>query len=224
MEPCWGIWKTPDKEIGLLPDVMTGLRALEIGCGTGYVSSWMARRGADATGIDPTPVQLETAREMASKHELKITFIEGYGENLPFEDASFDFAISEYGSCLWSDPYLWLPEAARVTKKGGKLVFLTNSIFFTLTCPDLEEDGPPGYELIRPYRGIHCVKWPDAPDETEFHLAHGKWIELLNSKGFRVDALHELSARPDSTGDYSPVTKEWASKYPVEEIWVCTRE
>ena len=223
MEPCWGMWKTPDKGLDLLPSEMTGLHALEIGCGTGYVSSWMAQKGANVTGIDPTAVQIETAREMSEKHNLKINFLEAYGENLPFEDASFDFAISEYGSSLWSDPYLWLPEASRVIRKGGKLVFLTNSIFFTLTCPDLEDGGPPGYELLRPYQGIHKVKWPDTPEETEFHLTHGKWIELLNSKGFRIDALHELSALPNANGSYDIVTKEWASKYPAEEIWVCTR-
>ena len=118
------------------------------------------------------------------------------------------------------DPYLWIPEASRVLKRGGRLVFLTTSIFLTLTCPELEDDGPLGIELLRPYQGIHQVKWPDAPGETEFHLTHGKWIEILIREGFQINALHELSARPDSTGDY--VTEDWARKYPSEEIWDCS--
>ena len=102
-EPCWGVWKIPETEIGILPDDMTGLRALEVGCGTGFVSAWMARRGAKVTGIDPTQVQLDTAREMCEQHDLDIQFIKAYGEDIPFEDNSFDFVISEYGSALWSD-------------------------------------------------------------------------------------------------------------------------
>jgi ubiquinone/menaquinone biosynthesis C-methylase UbiE len=50
-------------------------------------------------------------------------------EDLPFHDDHFDLAISEYGACLWADPYPWLPEAARVLRSGGQLIFLTHSIF-----------------------------------------------------------------------------------------------
>jgi len=44
--PSWGIWNVPESELGLLPADMTGLDAIELGCGTGYVSAWLARRGA----------------------------------------------------------------------------------------------------------------------------------------------------------------------------------
>ena len=46
-EPTWGIWGVPNKTLSLLPDDMSGLRAVELGCGTGYVSAWMRRRGAE---------------------------------------------------------------------------------------------------------------------------------------------------------------------------------
>ena len=42
---CWGIWQIPDAELGVLGDV-SGLDAVELGCGTAYVSAWLARRGA----------------------------------------------------------------------------------------------------------------------------------------------------------------------------------
>jgi len=53
--PVWGIWGVPESELGMLPEDMSGLDAVELGCGTGYVSSWMARRGARVTGIDNYP-------------------------------------------------------------------------------------------------------------------------------------------------------------------------
>lgn len=61
-DPHWGIWQLPEAKLELLPSDLKGKKCIEIGCGAGYVSSWMARRGAEVIGIDPTPNQLETAR------------------------------------------------------------------------------------------------------------------------------------------------------------------
>src|SRR5262245_35637108 len=61
-EPRWGIWSVPETELRLLPDDLAGKDALEIGCGTAYVSAWLARRGARPVGLDNSPAQLETAR------------------------------------------------------------------------------------------------------------------------------------------------------------------
>ena len=43
--PKWGIWGIPEAEVGLLPERLDGKDAIELGCGTGYVSAWLARRG-----------------------------------------------------------------------------------------------------------------------------------------------------------------------------------
>ena len=51
-EPLWGMWNLPESELGLLPDV-NGCDTLELGCGTAYVSAWLARRGARVVGLDP---------------------------------------------------------------------------------------------------------------------------------------------------------------------------
>ena len=42
-EPTWGIWRTPESELGLLDEVVTGTEAIDLGCGTGYVCAWLAR-------------------------------------------------------------------------------------------------------------------------------------------------------------------------------------
>ena len=41
--PTWGIWALPESELGLLPPTMNNMNAIELGCGTGYVSAWMNR-------------------------------------------------------------------------------------------------------------------------------------------------------------------------------------
>src|ERR671927_1791135 len=71
-EPNWGIWHIPDTDLQLLPDDLTGLDTIELGCGTGYVSAWLARRGARPGGIDNSPKQLETARML--QREFGIEF------------------------------------------------------------------------------------------------------------------------------------------------------
>ena len=43
----WGIWSIPEIKLELLPNDLKGKKCIEIGCGAGYVSSWMARRGAE---------------------------------------------------------------------------------------------------------------------------------------------------------------------------------
>lgn len=103
--PSWGLWKIPEAELRLLPDDLDGKDAVELGYGTAYVSAWLAHRGARPVGIDNSPTQLETARMFQREFGLEFPLHLGNAETTPFADASFDFAISEYGAALWADPY-----------------------------------------------------------------------------------------------------------------------
>jgi 2-polyprenyl-3-methyl-5-hydroxy-6-metoxy-1,4-benzoquinol methylase len=66
--PTWGAYEVPESELSLLPDDMSGMEAIELGCGTAYCSAWMARRGARVFAIDNSQEQLATARRLAEKH------------------------------------------------------------------------------------------------------------------------------------------------------------
>jgi SAM-dependent methyltransferase len=124
-EPTWGIWRVPESELHVLPEDVAGKNVIELGCGTAYISAWLARLGARVVGIDTSTAQLATARRLQREHGLALTLIHGNAEQVPYPDASFDLAISEYGACLWADPYRWVPEAARILRPGGTLIFLT---------------------------------------------------------------------------------------------------
>lgn len=217
-DPTWGMWHIPEAEIGLLTDI-DGKAVLEDGCGTAYVSAYVAGAGGRPVGLDNSPAQLATAQRSQEAHELRFPLVHGIAEQLPFRDESFDLVISEYGAAIWSDPYLWIPEAARVLKPGGELAFLGNSVLLQLCVPDHEGDAA-GPTLLRDQFGMHRFDWPQIDDESvEFHLSHGDRIRLLRDVGFEILDLIELQAPKGVTTNYDYVTPEWAHRWPSEEIW-----
>jgi SAM-dependent methyltransferase len=214
-EFSWGDLGVPESEVGVLPDV-NGADVVEIGCGTAYISAWLSRRGARrVVGIDPTPGQLATARALGEEIGPRIPLVRAAGEAVPLRDASFDLAISEYGAAIWADPYDWIPEAHRLLRPGGELVFLGNSVLFVLCAPD--EDAPADAALVRDQRGLRRVEYTDDPG-VEFHIGHGEMIRLLRATGFEVVDLVELYA-PDGAADKRYISAEWARRWPAEEIW-----
>jgi SAM-dependent methyltransferase len=210
----WGVWGIPESRLRALPPV-EGLDVVELGCGTAYVSAWLTRQGARPVGVDPTPAQLETARELQVELGLEFPLVQAGGEEVPLPSGSFDLAVSEYGASIWADPYRWVPEASRLLRPGGRLVFLRNSTIFVLCSPD---EGPADAKLVRPLFGMHRF---DAWDGVEFHLPHGEWIRLLRVSGFEVEDLVEIQAPPDAETHsyYDYVTPEWGRRWPAEEIW-----
>ena len=168
-------------------------------------------------GIDNSEEQLATARRLQRQYGLDFPLLHGNAEVVPYPDASFDCAISEYGACLWADPQRWIPEAARLLRPGGQLVFLTNA-FLLMLCMPVEEDLSATDRLLRPAFGMYRIEWPDNPG-IEFHLSHGDWVRLLRRSGFEVEDLIEVRPSADATTRYPFVTVEWALRWPCEEIW-----
>lgn len=219
-EPSWGIWNIPESELQLL-DGVAGTDVVELGCGTAYVSAWLARRGARPIGVDPTGAQLLTAQRLQTEFDLRFPLIQAAGEQVPLRSASFDLVISEYGAAIWADPYHWIPEAARLLRPGGDLIFLGNGPLLTMCLPD-DEQTAAGPALLRPQFGMHRVEWPDSVG-VEFHLSHGDMIRLLRSSGFEVLDLRELRPGADATAPFPYVTVEWARQWPSEEVWIARR-
>lgn len=220
-EPSWGEWGVPESELGLLPTDMTGIDAIELGCGTGYVSGWLARRGATVVGIDNSTEQLKTAARLAATKGVDIEWIHGNAETVPKPDESFDFAISEYGAAIWADPFVWIPEAYRILRPGGTLVFLGNHILVAL-CSPVDGSFPITRSLERPYFGMHRLDWRDAVDDPggiEFNLTFSEWVKLFRATGFDIVDFDELQAPAEATGSRSGVSAEWARAFPSEHVW-----
>lgn len=220
-EITWGVYGVPERELELLGDV-AGLDVIELGCGTAYFSAWLARRGARPVGIDVTPAQLESARRCQQQAGLAFPLIEASAEQVPLAGASFDLALSEYGACLWCEPERWIPEAARLLRPRGRLVFLTNSVLVALCLPDA--DGEPAQtQLLRSQAAIRRQPW--ASGGVEFHPSHPEWIALLRRHGFEIERMVELYAPADAAQDerYNLARRDWAQRWPVEEVWVARK-
>lgn len=219
-EITWGMFGNTETEVGVLGDV-AGLDVVELGCGTAYFSAWLAGRGARPVGVDVTPAQLDTARRLQAETGISFPLIESSAEDVPLPDATFDLALSEYGASIWCDPYRWIPEAWRLLRPGGRLVFLCNSPLVMLCAVENEEAT--AERLLRPQREMHRMVWPDGG--VDFHLGHGDMFRVLRASGFEVENLIELYAPDGATTHeyYGFVTAEWARNWPAEEIWAARK-
>ena len=219
-EIVWGMFRIPESELDVLGDVR-GLDVVELGCGTAYFSAWLAKRGARPVGVDPTPAQLETARRLQEQTGIEFPLHEAPGESVPLPDSTFDLALSEHGAATWADPYAWIPEAARLLRSGGRLVFMHTTALAELCYPDTGEITT---QLQRAYFGLYRTEWPGY-DGVQFQLTHGDWIAVLRDAGFEVERLVEVQAPPEAVRHeyYGDIPVEWAQRWPAEEIWVARK-
>lgn len=212
---AWGGFALPEADVGALGD-LTGRQVLELGCGGGQWSMFLAREGVDVIGLDLSEEQLATARSLTSG---LVPLVQGAAEAPPFRDGSFDVVFCDHGGMTWADPYLTVPEAARLLRPGGRLVFNASTPWVTI-CWDEAASGPT--ERLRlDYFGIHA----DADDDgsTSYTLPYGEWIRLFRRHGLSVIDLIELQPPEDATTTYTFLPKEWARRWPGEQIWVVER-
>ena len=213
----WGLWGTPESSLGLLSSLRPAADALELGCGAGAVTAWLARIGMRPIGVDIARAQLRTAEALQREFGPSFGLLDANAEQVPFDHESFDLVVSEYGASVWCDPCKWVPEASRLLRPGGVLVFFTSGAQL-LTCTPLD-GGPPGDRLARDYFSRYRVEF-EPGGAVEFHLTHGNWIMLLRKAGFVVDRLLETRPQPGAKPRFDVVSPEWAQHWPSEEIWV----
>ncbi len=101
--------------------VSPGDRVLDLACGTGVVTGYAAQQAGssgDVIGYDPTPDLLNAARAKSFSGS-PITWIDGFGEDMPFDDSSFDTVLCHQGLQYVTDRAKTFAEIAHVLKPGG---------------------------------------------------------------------------------------------------------
>jgi SAM-dependent methyltransferase len=209
----WGAWLMPESEIGALGDV-SGLTVLEAGCGAAGWTRWMTEDGAIAVGLDVSPKRLLAAQALGS-----VPLVQGDGAVLPFASGAFDLVMCDHGVLSWCDPFVTVPEVARVLRAGGRLVF---SFATALLAICTNHDGVLTPQLQRAYFGFRGDANTDG--SRWYALPTGEWIRLLRVNGFLIDDLIELQPPADRPNHfYNGEPPDWHNRWPAEAIWVATK-
>jgi SAM-dependent methyltransferase len=217
----WGVWRAPESVLRLLDGLEPRAHIIELGCGTASILAGLARRGFHPVGVDIARSLLEAAADLEREFGLSFPLLCANAERLHHDSATFDCAISEYGASLWCNPYRWIPEAYRLLRPGGRLIFITNSALLMACTPP--EGGPVTERLVRDYFSSGPVEFPGAGGAVEFHVTHGDWVRLLHATGFVLENLIEVQPPPNATPRFHFASVAWAQRWPSEEIWIARK-
>jgi SAM-dependent methyltransferase len=212
---AWGVWQIPEAELNVLGNV-AGKDVLELGCGAAEWSRALARAGARATGLDNSPARLDRARAANEESGIDLPLILAGAENVPLPDASFDIVMADHGAPSFADPYLVIPEVARLLRPGGLYGFSSSHplewLAFDPTADAMSD------RLQIDYFGMHREQDGDGP--VQFNLPIGEWMRLFRRNGFIVEDLIEPQPREDATSSYRDANdRAWAHRWPMEMIW-----
>ena len=170
-------WDTgrPSSELGrvLSQNSIQPCRALELGCGTGTNSVWLAQQGFEVTGVDVAPLAVERAEQRARAAGVKARFLVADVLHLPALDGPFAFFFDRgcYHAVRRSAPEQYAPAVARQLASGGRGLILAGN------AREPHDPGPPvvSEEQIRDELGVA--------------------FEILDLHEFRFDEVPGVPAR-----------------------------
>jgi SAM-dependent methyltransferase len=179
-------------------------RVLDLGCGAGHVSFNVAPRAKEVVAYDLSSDMLAVVARAAAKRGLiNIATRQGVAEQLPFEDASFDYVLSRYSTHHWRDFEAGLREVTRVLRPGGIAGFV-DAVSPGLPLLDTYLQA---VELLRDpshVRDYSRAEWdgamvraglrPRAVGTYHVRLDFATWVERMRTPKLQVDAIRALQA------------------------------
>ena len=211
----------------MLPDV-AGQAGLDIGCGEGHNTRLLADRGARVTGIDIAERFVHHARQAEAAEPRGIDYRVASAVELPFADATFDFATAFMSLMDIPETGRVLGEARRVLRPGGFLQFsISHPCFATPHRRNLRNEEGITYaiEVGDYFRELDgdVEEWifGAAPAEVRDGLRRfitprftrplGKWLNLVIDAGFVVERVEEPRPSDDAV-------REWPSLQDAQVV------
>ncbi len=203
--------------LAMLPDV-DGLSGLDVGCGEGYNTRLLTERGALMTGIDVSRNFISAAREAEEKQPLGIRYQVASAVDLPFDEASFDFATAFMSLMDIPGTECVLSEIFRVLRPGGFFQFsIEHPCFSPPHRKTLRDDAGDAYarEVGDYFRRIggEVDEWifSAAPPEMReglrpfrvprFTRILSEWLNLLVEAGFVLERFGEPCPSDEAVRD-----------------------
>jgi SAM-dependent methyltransferase len=212
---AWGVWQIPESKLEVLGDVR-GRDVLELGCGAAQWAIALHQQGAHMTALDNSARQLEQARSLMASCGAEFPLVHASAESTGLVDASFDIVFCDHGAMTFADPYVTVPEAARLLRPGGLLAFSMHTPIVDMAWAP--QSDHPTDRLLLDYWELHALEEPGEP--VAFQLPYGKWIRLFRDHGLIVEDLLELRPAVDANSSYRDDThRDWALRWPMEHIW-----
>lgn len=186
-------------------DIHSGMRALDVGCGSGYLTVELARAGAQATGIDVNPF-VKTI-PVPAELQGRLNYEQASGAALPFNDATFDVVLASEVLPMLPEPEPFVDEIKRVIKPRGRLV-VANGAGPVPIRRAYEANDPRLEKLRRQFPERFPATYADyslafqrsaGTSRTDF-LSVDETTRLLSTHGFSVNSVSYSPAR--SAGDW----------------------
>ncbi|WP_250533348.1 class I SAM-dependent methyltransferase [Caballeronia sp. AZ10_KS36] len=208
---------------------------LDMGCGAGHASFAVAPHVKQVVAYDIAPQMLATVEDAAKERGLTtIRTQQGAAETLPFDDASFDWAISRMSAHHWRDVRKALAEVHRVLKPGGRLKFIDiagidDPLFDThIQAIEVLRDA----SHIRDYRADEWIAMLDAAgfdarvtERWRLPLEFDAWVTRMRTPAERVTAIRSMwKNAPEEVRQYFGVKEDFSFELDALMIEAKRRE
>jgi len=174
-----------------LASLESGLKVLDSGCGEGYVSRELARRGHKVVGIDMSQYIIKAAKEATVGND---DYMRGDVCQMPFRDETFDCAVSNFLLVELEKPEDFIKEVKRVLKPKGRFIFQTlhPSLFISKTGQSEGRTVPNYFESTEIYEKLGRPYNLESPVEaTTYHHPLSRYTRALANNGFHIIYLDE---------------------------------
>lgn len=180
-----------------------GFKILDAGCGNGYLSRLLAKKGARVVGVDISNEFIRMAKQKEKELRLGIEYHVGTLCNLSMcHDGTFDLAVSNLALMDLSDLDKAVGELSRVLKEGGRLVFSIMHPCFSSppvhgwvrTPLDSERKEDRIYWKVDRYFDKTMEIWRlsrEGPPLYSFHRTLSEYVKVLLKRGFTITDLEE---------------------------------
>lgn len=206
-----------EKDLKLLPELNEGMTALELGCGGGQNSIYLAKKGLKCSALDISSSQIAHGRRYSAKENVDVNYKTAPMDEfkMVFKDEKFDLIHSSHAFEFVENPSKIIKDCATALKNGGHLLISTvHPLYNGEWVENIDEDGNVDG------MGLFLTNYFSPPDDER--IKNGKvevisraypvsmWFKWFREARLEVVALEEPAEL--STGDEPPYTNEdWAN-------------